>query len=153
MVIAILSILSAILYRLGGGWSTINHNKLFRRIGCSICVVIASILTLKLKADISTILAIILLFGANYVALSTYWKGKEVDCKWYHWLFTGIGYGLAALPLLIGGNAGIPGIMLRTAALGITTMYVSEKSDNVWIEEFWRGALIILTIPLLLIKL
>jgi hypothetical protein len=83
-----------------------------------------------------------------YGALCTYWKGSAVDCKWYHWLFTGLGYGLASLPLVF---AGIPGVWIwvRVAVLGITTMYISEKSDNVWVEEFGRGALIIWTLPLL----
>jgi hypothetical protein len=47
--------------------------------------------------------------------------------------------------------AGIPGVWIwvRVAVLGIATMYISEKSDNVWVEEFGRGALIIWTLPLL----
>ena len=146
--VLVMSCISAILYRLGGGWSTWHNNKLFRRIGCAVVTVLAYTLLLPIHWDWKAIIAIIASFGAMYGALCTYWKGSAVDCKWYHWLFTGLGYGLASLPLVF---AGIPGVWIwvRVAVLGITTMYISEKSDNVWVEEFGRGALIIWTLPLL----
>lgn len=148
MGILILSCLNSFLYRLGGGWSKWHNNKLFRRIGCAVVTILGYILLLPLHYEWKAIVALFVAFGAMYGALCTYWKGSALKCMWYHWLLTGIGYGLASLPLIF---AGIPGvwIWIRVVVLGILTMIISEKSDNVWVEEFGRGSLIILTLPIL----
>jgi hypothetical protein len=76
----------------------------------------------------------ILVFGLSWVTLSSYWKGKAIDMKWYHWAFHGLGCGLATLPL------GFPlGAAYRAVFCTAAIIAVSEFSDDVVYEEFWRG--------------
>lgn len=135
------SIISAILYRVGGSQ---YYNTKFRDIGCSL---LACLLAGYL---ISWDWTLILCFGLSWGALSTYWK-QGPRAKWYHWIFVGLGYSLAFLPLAIAeGNIWL-GFASRTIVLSAATMIWSELNGNAVWEEMGRGVLITLTIPLLLI--
>lgn len=135
------SILSAFLYRMGGSQ---YYHTLWRDAGCAL------VSTLLIGYLISWHWTLILVFGLTWASLTTYWKFGKVNAKWYHWLFTGIGYSLATLPLIIAEGHWL-GFASRTIILSGATMIWSELNGNAVHEEMGRGALITLTIPLLLI--
>ncbi len=140
LIILLASAASAILYRLGGA---AGYNTKFRDIGCSLisCMLIGYLIAWNWT--------LVLVFGLTWASLSTYWK-RTADARWHNWLMVGVGISLATLPFTISEGNWI-GFVIRTFVLGITTMLWSELNDNpVW-EECGRGALIILTIPLMLI--
>ncbi len=94
--------------------------------------------------------AYLLTFGLFFGALTTYWKKKGTDAHWYNWMFTGLGYSLAFIPVAwVSGNWG--GFVLRTIIVTLLTTLWSEKMDNVVWEECGRGAIAIGTLPFLLI--
>jgi hypothetical protein len=127
-----------------GGSDT--YNPKWRDWGCSLITVgilICILPVFTLKGGISYFLTFLLSWGA----LSTYWK-KGADCKWWNWFFHGLGVGLACLPLILIGVSTI-NIMLRSLVIATFMTIVSEASDNVWVEEFSRGALIVLSMPIL----
>lgn len=92
----------------------------------------------------------LLTFLLSWGALSAYWKGKETDMKWWNWFLHGLGIGLAFLPMALIGIGWVL-ILIRAVVLGITMSVWSELNDNVVWEEVGRGALIILTLPILFI--
>lgn len=136
------SILSAIFYRMGGAGGV--YNPKYRDIGCSILSVFL------IGYLVSWHWTLILVFGASWGSLSTYWKFGQVNAKWYHWLITGTMYSVATLPYIIAEGNWI-GFSIRTGVLGVLTMIVSELEGNAVREELMRGFLIIATIPLLLV--
>ncbi len=140
IIVLLASVVSAVLYRLGGAS---GFNTKYRDIGCSLLSV------LLIGYLVSWHWTLILVFGLTWGALSTYWK-QGPRANWYHWLFTGIGYSLALIPFCLAEGHWL-GFGIRTAALGLLTMAWSEINGNAVWEEAGRGALITLTIPLLLI--
>lgn len=130
-------IAGTLLYRAGGA-----IEKKMRKIGTNLCSV--AILTNIYGFNWEICLVMII----QYFTLGTYWKGDEPDVLWYHWIFTGLGYGLSVLPLLFcGAEIGI--ILLRTYILTLGCVVVSEGSANVWIEEYGRGSLMVGTMIML----
>jgi len=120
-----------------------RYSKKWRRFGCAI--VTTGALFLFLSPHWTFAIHLILL----YAFLTTYHdylnNGKE---NWLCWLVTGICYGLAALPLIWAGVSPYS-ILIRSVVLGVTTMLWSEWRDNAVEEELGRGALIMLTLPIL----
>ena len=135
-----LSIVSAVLYYFGG-----ERHKQIRRFGCPI----VALLTLWLLGVQGAWWAWIIAFGANYGVMTSYFKGDAEDCKWYHWLITGIAYSLAMFPFVIWGNVHWVWFLLRTVSLGLLTMLLSEKFNWVVIEAGGRGFLYNITLALL----
>ena len=130
-----LSIVSGILYRLGG-WE--KRNKLFRRLGCPLVllVIILSLFGLKLGFW----WAYLLTFGLSFGALTTYWDWLfGYDNYW----FSGFMCGLAGIPLLW---AGVPlyiiliRLIICTVGMGLWSKYT--KNDVV--EEIGRGVFFII---------
>lgn len=118
------------------------RNTLVRDCGCSL------ISCLMIGYFIAWHWTLILVFGLTWGALTTYWK-RGHNSHWYNWLMTGAGYSLATLPYVIyDGNW--EGFVSRTIMLSGSTMIWSELNGNAVWEECGRGALIVLTIPLLL---
>lgn len=141
-----LSILSGILYRIGGsGW--FKNCKAVRRFGCALLGIIALIL-LGIKVSIY---AYVLTFALSAMALSTYndWLNNG-DENWLCWLVTGALYGLAFIPIALGSGCWI-GLIIRSIVLSFGVMLVRELTSKVFVEEFGSGFLFIATIPLLLI--
>jgi len=139
-----LSILSAILYRLGGT----SAGTKWRDAGCPL---VALILYIALKGfNLSFLWVYLLTFGLSWGAMTTYWKRKGTDAKWWNWLLTGLGYSLATLPIAFVTGHWI-GFGLRILVLSLLTMFWSEKIDWDVAEEMGRGAIFCLTIPLLTI--
>jgi hypothetical protein len=92
--------------------------------------------------------ALIIFYGLQGFALSTYWKFGAKDAKWYNWALHGLGCGLAALPFIFCGISWYA-VGLRAIALAWLMTRVSETSDDVFVEEYHRGFLNILTLPIL----
>jgi len=139
--VIVASILSSILYRLGGSK---DYDTLYRDCGCAAvtCLLAGYLLVWSWT--------LILCFGLMWGALSMYWKFGRRNSKWYNWLMTGIMYSVAMLPYVIAEELWI-GFISRTIILGALTMIWSELQSNDVKEELGRGALIPLTIPLLMI--
>ncbi len=142
--VIILSLLSGVLYRLGGIGKPFNTK--FRDCGCPLVALIC--LWLLKGFNLGFWWAYLLTFGLGWGVMTTYWKKKGTDAKWWNWLLTGAGYGLSALPLCwIGVHWYV--LLYRTVVLSIGTMLWSDWQGNVVWEECGRGALITATIPLL----
>lgn len=142
LLIVLLSACSAALYRLGG-WS--GGNKLYRRIGCPACFLIA-VMVLK-GVDWGAWWAYLITFGLSAAALSTYHDYLAPDKSsenWLCWMVTGVVYGLAALPLIWTGVHWYA-VVIRALALGGLTLFISEASDKDIVEETGRGLFFCLT--------
>ena len=146
-IIITLSIISGVFYKLGGTGGAWWKNTKARDFG-----VPAMAVTLLLLLGASAPWWIFfLLFGCMFGSLTTYCKfGGQENVEWFNWCFTGILYGIAALPFAWFSGNWI-GFAIRTVVLGFSIMFVSEKFDNVFWEEGSRGILFTATIPLLLI--
>ncbi len=139
--ILILCSLSGFLYRLGGSGKA---NTKARDFGVPMCMVLTMcILGLKHWT-------LLFSFGLLFGALTTYFKEKDTDAQWYNWLVCGLAYSISMLPTV--WALGLwPGFGLRTLTLGLGTMIWSQTIGNAVWEEAGRGALIIATLPMLLI--
>lgn len=133
--------ISGLLYRMGGSW---KFNTKYRDLG----VPTAMFIYMCLAGHFHWTL--ILCFGLLFGSLTTYWKKRGADAKWFNWLFTGLGYSLAMLPFIIVTGHWL-GFLSRTIVLTFGIVLISEKIGNVIIEEGGRGGLILLTMPLLFI--
>ena len=157
--VTFLSILAGFLYRAGGmGKEETSKPKFIplwarntktRDLGCPLCAMIILLIAYNVYTW-QILLAYFISFGLYFGSLTTYWKGKAIDCKWYHWLFTGIGYSLAFLPVSIINQKWL-GFFIRLFIVSIGTMLWSQEVDEVVKEEFGRGFLSTVTLPLLLI--
>ncbi len=138
--VIVASILSSGLYRLGGSK---DFDTKYRDVGCAAitCALAGYLLVWSWT--------LILCFGLMWGALSTYWK-RTPNAKWYNWLTTGIMYSVAMLPYVIAEGLWV-GFISRTIILGALTMIWSELISNDVQEELGRGALLTLTIPLILV--
>ncbi len=151
-IILILSILSGLLYRMGGmgnegrrdfsdvpGWF---FNTKARDIGCSICCGAAMAVMLP-----SVWWAHFLAFGALFGSLTTYWDELfGYDNHWFH----GFACALAYFPYAIAEGVWL-GFGVRCIALAILMGGLSALSTDDDVEEIGRGALLVLTLPLLLV--
>lgn len=140
LAIIVATILSSILYRLGGAR---GFNTKYRDVGC------ATVTCLLASYLLSWHWTLILVFGATWGAMTTYWK-RGPNAKWYNWLMTGAMYSVATLPFIIAEGHWI-GFASRTIVLASLTMIWSELNGNAVREELGRGFIITATIPLLLI--
>ena len=139
------AIISAVAYRMGG---SDTYNPKWRDWGCSLIPMVV-LYHIYGKLTLVNVILYLLTFLLSWGALSTYWK-KGADAKAINWFFHGFGIGLSSIPFAWIGIAWWL-ILLRAVVLGITMMAVSELSDNVYVEECGRGALIVLTLPILFI--
>lgn len=89
-------------------------------------------------------------FLLTWAALSTYMKKKGTDTQWWNWVLHGFGIGMGMLPMVFIGIS-IWLIIFRAIVLGLWIMLWSEINNNAVWEECGRGALIVLTLPILFI--
>ena len=169
MIKILLSILSAIFYRLGG---LKGFNTKFRDFGCP---TIALLFMLKYGSGYS-FWTHFLAFGLTFGALTTYWdksknKFKDTICQAINWQYPednfylhGYFVGIAYIPYVIerGFSGGLvtPGMVvltLRALLLGILMgglNYLVHNKIHVkhtdWIEELFRGLIIVATLQMLL---
>jgi hypothetical protein len=143
----IVSAVAGLLYRLGGVGKP--YDTKFRDMGVPF-VGIVLLLIIYPHYSLKYIIAYLLTFGLYFASMTTYWKRKGSDAKWWNWLLTGLGYSLAFLPFAIVSGEYF-GFCLRLVLCSVATMIWSEKIDNVVWEEFGRGVICTATLPLLLI--
>jgi hypothetical protein len=145
--VLLISLVSAVFYRLGGTGGAWWKNTKVRDFGCPLCF-IGVCLVLGITAEwYEWFLTFMLLFGA----LTTYWEhwgGEGVE--WYEWALTGLMYGVAALPLVWGTDM-LSGYFLRCIILSLLTVAWSEAIWRDWLEEGGRGFFLCATTPLMLI--
>jgi hypothetical protein len=140
------ALLSACLYRLGGAG---NHGQWYAKLldtrwrdwGCPLVVVL--LVSYLFFWHWTLILTFCLMWGA----LSTYWK-KSADARWIHWLAHGLGIAISLLPFVIVQGSWI-GFGLICLLLPVSMMAWTHYLKNPIVEELGRGALIVLSIPLL----
>lgn len=136
-----LSILSAVMYRMGGSG---NYDRWIRHAGCSACVVIA------LGILIGWSWWLILVFGLQFGALTTYFKKKGTDAHWWNWLLVGFAWSIVILPVVISSHIWV-GFFCRSLILTALVCIWSVYEGNAVREELGRGFLLVGTIPILLI--
>lgn len=87
-------------------------------------------------------------FLLHWACLSAYWKGKAEDMEWWNWFLHGFFIGLAMIPFVF-IDVDLWLILFRSVVLGFTMMAWSVKVKKAAYNEFGRGALIVLTLPIL----
>jgi hypothetical protein len=94
----------------------------------------------------------------NGFALSTYWGflnkflGKDKKDKfWWNWLLHGFFIGFSFFPFYWAGLTWYS-IVLNSIISGGLMMWISERTNKVWIEECGRGVITTITRLILLIK-
>jgi len=141
-----LSILSGILYRMGGtGGGPWYFNTKMRDFGCpAVCMGGMFLMYHTTLPWWSHVFA----FGLLFAALTTYWDFmfKNVDNHWMHGFMCGLSY----FPYAI-ATMGWVGFGVRCIAVAILMGLVSVLSENDIVEEVGRGASLPATLPLLLI--
>lgn len=139
--IILISILGALLYRLGGIGKPFNTKV--RDCGIPSCMLLLFILNNNWHPIL--LLCALLMFAAQ----TTYFK-KKANSKWYNWVGVGFLLSICMLPYTIAvGN--YSGFFLRSAIVILFTTLWSELIQNVWLEEGGRGFIQIVTLPLLFI--
>ena len=149
LITLVMSVVAAILYRMGGAGEP--YNTKCRDIGLPVCVSIVLLFCFHVFLHSFRFYgALAVSFGLLLGAQTTYWKKKGTDAKWYNWAFTGLGYSLAAFPIAWVTGRWI-GFAIRSVVLTGWTVLWSQWMNNVVWEEGGRGALEVITLPLLLI--
>ena len=160
MIIKILStlliaFLGGVLYRLGGAaktdnWYSFLQQTKTRDFGVPLlCLVVLWIWN---GFDIHHWWAYVLTFGLSFGAMTTYWKKKGENAKWYNWALVGLGISLGFLPFAVSSGEWL-GFFLRTIVLTTCSALWSVLIANAVIEEFGRGFLSVVTVALIVIGL
>lgn len=137
----ILSIICAVTYRMGGSG---NYPRWTRQVGIMICTISELILLGYIHWTL------ILCAGAIYGLSTTYFKKKGTNAKWFNWMFVGMGFSIAILPLVLVYHNWI-GFGIRSAVCTLLVVAWSEANGNAVWEEGGRGVIPIITLPFLLI--
>lgn len=140
--IALLTACAAWTYRAGGSG---KHPFWYREAGMMVCAVLG-LLSLGLIHW-----SLILVAGATYGAQTTYFKKKGTDAKWWNWLLVGLVFSLTVLPIVISNHLWI-GVLARTVVVTAFTTLWSQFIGKDTLEEYGRGAVQIISLPLLLIS-
>lgn len=138
--LTVLTTIGAVFYRLGGYGH--GFNTKVRDLGIPLCALI------WFYWSGVFILAVLPCLVMMFAAQTTYFKKKGTDAKWYNWLFVGLAFSISYLPYsLVVGN--VSGFMVRTVIVTVFTVLWSEfVGKDTW-EEMGRGAIQIVTLPLL----
>jgi len=145
-----LSVISGILYRLGGKGGFKNA-KLIRRLGCPFTALVTFIYLQPVwswQLGVACFVSYLFMYGA----MTTYWDNWASEgIEWFEWALTSLVYGLSAIPIVwITGNWF--GFGLRCLTLVVTITAWSQYFSNVVIEENGRGFLFTASIPLLFLS-
>lgn len=144
MTILIGAIISAVFYRMGG---MSGLNTKFRDFGCPITFL--GVLFFSGHFTWLALISAVALFGS----LTTYWDSLFGEDNLY---FHGLVCGLAMTPLFWAG-AHWWAILAYSLTLAITMGSINASTNKAhvpfsdWIEELFRGAAIILALPILLL--
>ena len=139
------AVLGGVLYRQGGTGKP--YNTKHRDFGVP-AIALILVWTFAPPLTWQMGLATFLTFGLMFGTMTTYFKKKGEPVRWYNWLLVGFFFGLSSLPVsfILGGWLGMG---IRTAVLMLTITLWSELISNDWWEEFGRGFLFVVTIPLI----
>lgn len=132
-----------------------NYPRYLRELGQGICFVL-SMLTLGMVHW-----SLVLSFGITW-GESTYFKKKGTDARWWNWALVGLLFGLIAIPYCVFKGHWIGFAIRVPVCVGLTVLWQIVLSGIVakWFyktlhkdvtDEFGRGFINIITIPLLLI--
>lgn len=137
-----LSFISGLLYRAGGYGPPFNTK--FRDLG------VPSIMLIYFWTtghwDSSLWLCFLLMFGAQ----TSYFKEKGSNAQWINWFWVGMAFSVAMLPYSI-HTGQWPGFFWRSLAIIPFTILWSEFIGWDDLEEFGRGAIQIVTLPILVL--
>jgi len=146
LTVIIATVLSGILYRLGGAakkgnWLDILRHSKTRDWGCSL-IVLAMMLTAPVVWWIH-----IIVFLLMWAALTTYWDDLFGYDNYY---MHGLTVGLACMPyaIILGGWFWL-WFIVRALIMGAFMGYWCKINDNDIKEEVGRGAIIAATVPLM----
>lgn len=112
----------------------------------------------QLGVGIAVTLALILLFGFNWWTLlclgtswaeSTYFKKKGSDAKWFNWVLVGVVFALVPLPFIISSGTHWIGFIIRCGLIIPATAFIGTYVGNVQWSEGLRGALQVVTLPII----
>lgn len=126
-----LSLLNGFCYWLGGETET-----KIRDLGCP-TVILFTLWKLGLW-HWSLLCCFPLMFGA----LTTYWKKKETDARWWNWMLHGFFISLSLLPFIFFSKVSWHGYIAYVATLTFLMTLISELISNAFWEQFMRGVLI-----------
>lgn len=132
------AIVSGILGRMGG---SDTYSTKWRDIGCAL--IACAVVCMWFGWHWTLILA----FGAQFGALTTYFKKKGEPVRWYNWLLVGIAWNVAFIPYVIAQGMWT-GFGIRLIVLPIVIMAWCCMFRNAVVEELGRYFLLVVTIPL-----
>lgn len=142
-----LAVVGGILYRLGGIGGAWWKNTKVRDFGVP-AVALLLLAILGMKAAWWIWLAT---FVASFGVMTTYFKiGYQEDVHWYNWTLVGLFFGLCVIGFALATGNWL-GFALRTGLLTVMVPVFCESVDRDWFEEGGRGAMFIISLPLLLI--
>lgn len=160
--VILLSILSGILYRLGGSspeakqrefkWlpDFIKYMPKPRDVGCNLCMLVALVI-MGIRAPWWTW---VIAFGLQWAAISTYWDWAfGYDNHWFHGLMIGVALALPFVgwmttPLLFGRAVLLGALVGAWAKLGWNPFNCDEEAQA---DEIGRGVLLCGTLLLFLV--
>lgn len=135
------AIVSGVFGRMGG---SDKYNTKWRDFGCAFIVCFLMALWYGWHWTL------ILCFGLQFGALTTYFKKKGTSARWYHWLIVGFAWSLSTIPYVWAMGLW-EGFGVRSFVLPLLVMGWCVLISNAVVEEFGRYLLLALSIPLLFI--
>lgn len=141
LAILILSGAAGWLYWAGG---SSKYPFWFREVGMTLTVVLGLLSLQQFSWEL------IIVAGLTYGAQTTYFKKKGEDAEWWNWLLVGLAFSLVVLPIVVVKHLWI-GFYIRTLLVTMFTDAWSSLIGKDWLEEGGRGAIQVLSLPLLLI--
>jgi hypothetical protein len=152
VILFILAVGAGVLYRCGGAGKP--YNTKYRDLGVPTVASLALLILGAILCQFWGIAALILSFGLLFGSLVTYWDFLfKKDCFW----FSGLIVGLSGLPVALAQGKFI-GCIVRMGLISGTWQLLNKLLPQkvfCWtrdiVEEFGRGFITIITLPLLLI--
>lgn len=132
-----LSVLCGVLYRVGGSDLPLQNKTKYRDAGCPLigCIVVAMN---HWPLNLMAWLGLVLSFGLAWGAMTTYFKRKGSDARWWNWMLVGLAFGIAFAPFAWAIGAWVQ-FGIRTA---LCVFFIASWSQLIgWDvgEEFGRG--------------
>jgi hypothetical protein len=140
-----LSIAGAILYRMGG---SDRFNTKWRDLGCPTCAM--GVVWIIDGFHLAFWWAYLVSFLLMFASLTTYWKKKGSDAKWYNWIFVGLGFSASRIPLAIMTHDWKSFAIQAIAVTSGVTIW-SQLIKNAVVEELGRGFIFVATTALLFV--
>jgi len=150
--VIILSLISAILFRLGGSSYDLPLKTKWRDVGCTICTLL-TIWTVGIYAElVQTAIYFALSWGV--LSLSCDFWGSD-DIEWYERALWGFVQGLSAIPIAV-YTGRYTGFFIRILILTIFMPFSDKLQLKIFLDkadsvELSRGFMYNITIPLLLV--